>query len=61
MFDDYPAKYRLDSEIENVADEVRRRLFGPVIPGQNFLDGLSRFSGLKIIQLPDEQFDSYDA
>ncbi len=61
MFDDYPVKYRLDSEIEEVADETRRRLFGADLPGHNLFQGLRRFGGLNIVPQPDEQLGRYEA
>ena len=61
MFDDYPVAYRSDCEIEEVADEVRRRLFGTDLPGTKILEGLRRFQKLAIVPQPDDMFGDYDA
>ncbi len=61
MFEDYPVKFLLDSEIEGVADETRRRLFRSDLPARKMLDGLRRFGGLSIVAQPDEQLGSYEA
>jgi hypothetical protein len=61
MFDDYPVAYRSDSEIEEVADETRRRLFGADLPRTKILEGLRRFQKLTIVPQPDDMFGDYDA
>jgi hypothetical protein len=61
MFDDYPVAYRSDSEIEEVADKTRRRLFGADLPSAKILEGLRRFQSLTIVPQPDDMFGDYDA
>jgi hypothetical protein len=61
MFEDYPVKFLLDSEVQEVADEVRRRLFGEYLPGRAMFAGLRRFQALKFIPQPDNLLGEYDA